>query len=122
MMKMVVILVCGSIPFCALGLAIGYFAKPNSAPAMVNLIYLPLSFLVGLWIPVQMLPKTLAAHRNISAALSPEPVGIGRDRRWPRRIAMVACSSADWRDAVVHGAGAHRISARPGKAVRMSFR
>src|SRR5277367_3009224 len=38
-------LVCGSIPFCAFGLVIGYFAKPNSAPAIVNMLYLPLSFL-----------------------------------------------------------------------------
>ncbi|HLH06647.1 MAG TPA: ABC transporter permease [Terriglobales bacterium] len=59
MVKMVSVLVFGCVPFCALGLAIGYFAKPNSAPAMVNLIYLPLSFCSGLWVPVQFLPKTL---------------------------------------------------------------
>jgi ABC-2 type transport system permease protein len=46
-------LVGGSIPFCALGLAIGYFAKPNSAIGVVNLIYLPLSFFSGLWVPVE---------------------------------------------------------------------
>lgn len=66
--KMVLILMLGSMPFCALGLAIGYFAKPNSAPAMVNLIYLPLSFCSGLWIPVQMLPKTL---QHIATYLPP---------------------------------------------------
>jgi ABC-2 type transport system permease protein len=83
MVKMVLILVFGSIPFCALGLAIGYFAKPNSAPAMVNLIYLPLSFLSGLWIPVQMLPKTL---QQIATFLPPyhlsqlalDVIGVGR--------------------------------------------
>ncbi len=67
-LKMVAVLMLGSIPFCALGLAIGYFAKPNSAPAMVNLIYLPLSFCSGLWIPVQMLPKTL---QHIATYLPP---------------------------------------------------
>jgi len=51
------ILVSGSIVFCALGLAIGCFAKPNSAAPIVNLIYLPLSFLSGLWVPVWALPK-----------------------------------------------------------------
>jgi ABC-2 type transport system permease protein len=53
------VLVAGAIPFCALGLAIGSFAGPNSAPATVNMIYLPLSFLAGLWIPIDFLPHGL---------------------------------------------------------------
>jgi len=59
--KLVAILVAGSIPFSAMGLAIGYFAKPNSAPAVVNLLYLPMSFCSGLWIPLFMLPHGLQA-------------------------------------------------------------
>jgi len=54
-----VALVAGAIPFCALGLIIGNLAGPNSAPATVNMIYLPLAFLGGLWIPIQFLPKAL---------------------------------------------------------------
>jgi ABC-2 type transport system permease protein len=49
-------LIAGALPFCAFGLAIGYFAGPNSAPAVVNVIYLPLSFFSGLWMPVRYLP------------------------------------------------------------------
>jgi ABC-2 type transport system permease protein len=49
-------LVIGNIPFCAMGLAVGAWAKPQSAPAMVNLIYLPMSFMSGLWMPLQFLP------------------------------------------------------------------
>jgi len=52
-------LIAGAVPFCALGLAIGNFAGPNSAPATVNMIYLPLSFLGGLWIPFEFLPKAV---------------------------------------------------------------
>ena len=52
-------LVAGGIPFAALGFCIGYTATPNSAPAMVNLIVLPMSFLSGLWIPMQFLPKSV---------------------------------------------------------------
>jgi ABC-2 type transport system permease protein len=52
-------LVPGAIPFCAMGVLLGYLAGPNSAPAVVNLLYLPLSFLSGLWIPVQALPGGL---------------------------------------------------------------
>ena len=52
-------LVVGSAPFCAMGLAIGYFAGPNSAVPLVNLLYLPMAFASGLWIPLQVLPKFL---------------------------------------------------------------
>ncbi len=52
-------LVLGSVPFCAMGLALGYWCGPNSAPAVVNLIYLPMGFLSGLWIPLQVLPETI---------------------------------------------------------------
>lgn len=52
-------LVFGSIPFCALGLVIGYLTKPNSAPSIVNMLYLPLSFLSGLWMPIGVLPVFL---------------------------------------------------------------
>lgn len=53
------VLVLGSITFCMLGLAIGFLAGPNSATPVVNLIYLPMGFLAGLWIPIVFLPKTL---------------------------------------------------------------
>ena len=55
-LKLVVTLVVGSLPFCAMGLALGYFIGPNSAPSVINLLYLPLSFCSGLWIPILFLP------------------------------------------------------------------
>lgn len=53
------VLVAGAVPFCALGLAVGCFAGPNSAPATANIIYLPLAFLAGLWIPLDYLPAAI---------------------------------------------------------------
>ena len=53
------VLVAGALPFCAFGLLIGYLAGPNSAPAIVNLIHLPMSFASGLWIPIQALPDAV---------------------------------------------------------------
>jgi ABC-2 type transport system permease protein len=44
---------------CALGLIIGSRANASAAPAFVNLIYLPMSFLSGLWMPLSMLPHFL---------------------------------------------------------------
>src|SRR6476660_4235699 len=53
------ILVAGSLPFSAMGLALGYFTGPNSAPPTINLIYLPMSFCSGLWVPIMYLPKVV---------------------------------------------------------------
>jgi ABC-2 type transport system permease protein len=55
--KLAGVLILGTIPFCALGLAIGYLAGPNSAQPIVNLVYLPMSFASGLWMPFEMLPR-----------------------------------------------------------------
>lgn len=52
-------LLVGTIPFGALGLVIGLAAGPNSAPPIVNLVYLPMGFFSGLWIPIRMLPRTV---------------------------------------------------------------
>jgi ABC-2 type transport system permease protein len=46
----------GMIPFVALGLFIGYLAGPNSAPAVANLVFLPLAFASGLFLPLDFLP------------------------------------------------------------------
>ena len=49
-------LICGTVPPCASGLAIANFAGPNSAPATVNMIYLPSRSPAGLWVPLNILP------------------------------------------------------------------
>jgi ABC-2 type transport system permease protein len=61
-------LVVGSLPFSAMGLALGYFAGPNSAPPTINLIYLPMSFGSGLWVPFMFLPRVV---RQIALVLPP---------------------------------------------------
>ena len=53
---MIVRLLAGSLPFIALGFAIGYSSGPHAAPALANLIYLPLAFASGLFMPVSQLP------------------------------------------------------------------
>jgi ABC-2 type transport system permease protein len=55
-------LVLGALPFCALGLAIGYFTTADSSPAVVNMLYLPMSFCSGLWIPLPFLPHAGAKY------------------------------------------------------------
>jgi ABC-2 type transport system permease protein len=61
-------LTLGAIPFCALGLAAGLWLSPQAAPAVMNLIYLPLSFLSGLWIPLMLFPEWM---QRMALALPP---------------------------------------------------
>ena len=56
---LVATLLVGTLPFSAMGLVFGYLLGPNSATAVVQLIYLPMAFVGGLWIPVQFLPGIL---------------------------------------------------------------
>lgn len=67
-LRLAVTLVTGAVPFCALGLAIGYWAGPNSAPGVVNLINMPMSIASGLWIPLNFLPALL---RRVAVWLPP---------------------------------------------------
>ena len=50
-------LLFGAIPFLALGFAIGYAVSPNAAPAVVNLIALPMYFGSGFFVPLDQLPS-----------------------------------------------------------------
>ncbi len=52
-------LIIGTLPFCALGLAVGVRVGGQASAALINLIYLPMSFLSGLWVPLQFFPHWL---------------------------------------------------------------
>ncbi len=89
------ILVAGTIPFCAIGLAIGAAARPNAAPAIVNAIYLPMGFLAGLWIPIQMLPGALRHVAPIFPGyhlgqLALGAIGTGEGAWWIHALVLVA--------------------------------
>jgi ABC-2 type transport system permease protein len=102
-----VTLVAGTLPFCALGLAGGYLAGPNSAPAIINLVYLPMAFLSGLWIPIEAMPalvKTIArflpAYHLGQLALGSVGAGLGAPV-WTHIVALagftlVGLALASW--------------------------
>jgi ABC-2 type transport system permease protein len=46
------VLIVGTIPFCAIGLLIGTLASASAAPAYGNLVFLPMMWLSGLFIPL----------------------------------------------------------------------
>jgi ABC-2 type transport system permease protein len=57
--RLLLVDVLGVLPFCAIGLFVGSMISGQAAPAIINLIYLPMAFLSGLLVPLQFLPKVL---------------------------------------------------------------
>ena len=49
-------LALGAVPLGLLGLAVAYLFPPRAALPVANLLYLPLSYLGGLWMPPEALP------------------------------------------------------------------
>ncbi|WP_263408118.1 ABC transporter permease [Terriglobus tenax] len=49
----------GVLPFASMGLMLAMVVPPQAAPGIINLIYLPMSFCSGLWMPMTMLPHWL---------------------------------------------------------------
>jgi ABC-2 type transport system permease protein len=54
--KLIAVTLAGAVPFAAMGLLISFVLPPNAGPGMINIIYLPMSFASGLWMPIEMLP------------------------------------------------------------------
>jgi ABC-2 type transport system permease protein len=57
--KMLGMTVVGSVAFASMGLLLALVVPANAATGIVNLIYLPMSFLSGLWIPIRFMPHWL---------------------------------------------------------------
>lgn len=55
-------------PFSVIGLCLGFAVGGKAAPAIANLIYLPLSFASGLWFPIEMMPSIF---KKLAPALPP---------------------------------------------------
>jgi ABC-2 type transport system permease protein len=55
-LKLAGITLAGAIPFASMGLLLSLLMPPTAAPGIINLIYLPMSFCSGLWMPITVLP------------------------------------------------------------------
>ena len=57
--RLAAVTLAGVIPFASMGLLISFLVPPTAGPGFINLIYLPMSFLSGLWMPISTLPHWL---------------------------------------------------------------
>jgi ABC-2 type transport system permease protein len=49
----------GALPFAALGLVVGYLAKPDSVQQISGLLYMLLAAFGGIWVPIEQMPKLM---------------------------------------------------------------
>lgn len=57
--RMIALTIVGVVPFACMGMALALFVPFSSAPGIANMIYLPMSFCGGLWVPIMFLPHFL---------------------------------------------------------------
>lgn len=89
----------GVLPFSALGLWLGTLVSGRGAPALINLIYLPMAFLSGLWVPLTMLPPVLQTTAPVWPAyhlahIAQQAVGVGAGRPLGLHVAVLAVITA----------------------------
>lgn len=59
--RLVAVLVVGSLPFALFGLAVGFVASSNAAAAILNAVLFPMVLASGLWIPLEIMPAWVQA-------------------------------------------------------------
>lgn len=89
--------VLGALPFCAMGLLIGTLVKGQAAPAVINLVYLPMAVLSGLWFPVDRVPALRAMAPLWPAwhldQLALQALGMQSGARMPHVLALAGCTA-----------------------------
>ena len=75
----------GAIPFGFFGIALGYWVTPRAAIPMANLLYLPLSFIGGLWQSPDSLPPVVAIISKLTPTrhFAELTWAAALDRPWP---------------------------------------
>ena len=91
-LAMSVVCVLGAAPFCALGFFVGSLTSAKSAPAFVNLLYLPMTYLSGILFPLPKSAEWIAhlspAYHLDQAALTVAGVGSETGLLW--HVAVLA--------------------------------
>ncbi|GAA1079457.1 MULTISPECIES: ABC transporter permease [Kitasatospora] len=59
LVRLAAVLLLGTVPFTLVSVAVGLRLRPNATIALLNALLFPLAVLSGLWIPIQLLPRTV---------------------------------------------------------------
>lgn len=85
----------GALPFCAIGMYLGSLVSGQASPAIINVIFLPMAFLSGLFIPLQIMPAFIQKLANIFPAyhlsqMALATVGRGNPGKFAMHLAVLA--------------------------------
>lgn len=89
----------GVLPFAALGMWLGTHFSGSSAVGVINLVYLPMSFLSGLWMPLSMFPGVFTTLAPLWPAwhlsqIALKVIGADAGRPWVLHVAVLAAVTA----------------------------
>jgi ABC-2 type transport system permease protein len=126
--RLFVIDVLGALPFCAIGMYLGALVSGAASPAIVNLIFLPMAFLSGLWLPLQFMPKFLVETAPIWPAyhlgqMALDTVGAPSQGSLSVHIAVLVGTTALFFLLAVrrmHGGGLRLLGARPKRTLAIA--
>jgi ABC-2 type transport system permease protein len=113
--------VFGALPFCAIGMFLGALVSGQASPAIVNLIFLPMAFLSGLWLPLQLMPQFLQETAPIWPAyhlgqMALSTVGAPSAGSFSEHVAVLASVTLGFFLLAMrrmHGSGFRLLGARP---------
>jgi ABC-2 type transport system permease protein len=91
----------GVLPFCAMGMFVGTLIKGQGAPGLLNLVYLPMAFLSGLWFPLPMLPKFLQQVAPLWPSyhldrIALAAIGMRQDALLPHALVLLGVAVVFW--------------------------
>jgi ABC-2 type transport system permease protein len=89
----------GVIPFAALGMLVGSLVRGQGGPGLINLIYLPMAFLSGLWFPLSIMPAFFQKVAPLWPSwqlnqLALAAVGLGRSAAGGHVLALLGFTAA----------------------------
>jgi len=115
----------GALPFCAIGMYMGSLVSGQASPAIINCVFLPMAFLSGLFIPLQVMPVMLQklapvfpAYHQSQLALA--TVGRGNADDFGMHVAVLAGVTLLFFLLAVkrmHGSGFRLLGAHPKRAL-----
>jgi len=117
--------VFGALPFCAIGMFLGALVSGQASPAIVNLIFLPMAFLSGLWLPLQFMPQFLQDSAAIWPAyhlgqMALSTVGAPSVGSFSEHVAVLAAVTLGFFLLAMrrmHGRGFRLLGARPKRSL-----
>ena len=117
--------VLGVLPFCAIGMFLGSVVSGQASPAIINIIFLPMAFLSGVILPLQMMPKIVAATAPIwpayhQAQMALATVGAPSSGSFSGHVAVLSGMTLVFFLLAVrrmHGSGFRLLGTRPKRAL-----